>query len=222
MRLLCPWDSPGKNTGVGCHLLLQRIFPTQGSSSLVAQSVKSLPAMRETPVSFLGQEDPLEKDMVTHSSILAWRLQWTEQPDGLQFMGSQSWTWLSSAFAFTPGDLPNPGIKPRSPPLQADSLLSEPPGEVYRTKIPNKWRMLAFFIVMATHSSILAWRIPWMEDPGGLQSMGSAKSQTWLSDFTSWSSSRRPPEARLKESQKFIRPPETKLKEYRACPHPNP
>ena len=58
-------------------------------SSLVAQSVKSLTAMQETWVQFLGWEDPLEKEMATHSSILAWRLPWTEEPGGLESMGSQ-------------------------------------------------------------------------------------------------------------------------------------
>ena len=57
--------------------------------SLIAQLVKNLPAMQETPVRFLGQEDPLEKDMATHSSILAWRIPWTEEPCRLQSMGSQ-------------------------------------------------------------------------------------------------------------------------------------
>jgi len=58
-------------------------------SSLIAQLVKNLPAMQETWVQFLGQEDPLEKEMATHSSILAWRIPWTEEPGGLQPMGSQ-------------------------------------------------------------------------------------------------------------------------------------
>ena len=58
-------------------------------ASLVAQSVKSLPAMQETWVQFLGQEDPLEKEMATHFSILAWRIPLTEEPGGLQSMGSQ-------------------------------------------------------------------------------------------------------------------------------------
>ena len=53
-------------------------------SSLVAQMLKNLPAMQETRVRLLGQEDPLEKDMATHSSILAWRIPWTEEPGGLQ------------------------------------------------------------------------------------------------------------------------------------------
>ena len=51
--------------------------------------IKSLPAMQETRVQFLGQEDLLEKGMATHSSILVWRIPWTEEPGGLQSMGSQ-------------------------------------------------------------------------------------------------------------------------------------
>ena len=51
--------------------------------------VKSLPAMQETGVQSLGQEDPLEEEMETHSNILAWRIPWMEEPGGLQFMGSQ-------------------------------------------------------------------------------------------------------------------------------------
>ena len=58
-------------------------------SSLVAQMVKSMPAMRETWVQSLGQEDPLEKEMATHSSVLAWRIPWTEEPSRLQSMGLQ-------------------------------------------------------------------------------------------------------------------------------------
>ena len=58
-------------------------------SALVAQTVKNLPAMRETWVRSLGWEDPLEEGMATHSSILAWRVPWTEEPGCLQFIGSQ-------------------------------------------------------------------------------------------------------------------------------------
>ena len=56
--------------------------------SLVAQMVKNLPAMQETWVQSLGWEDPLEEDMATHSSILAWRIPWTDEPGGLQSIGS--------------------------------------------------------------------------------------------------------------------------------------
>ena len=58
-------------------------------TSLVAQSVKNLPAMQETWVRFLGWEDPLEDEMATHSSILTWRIPWREEPGGLQSMGLQ-------------------------------------------------------------------------------------------------------------------------------------
>ena len=64
---------------------------------LVAQMVKNLPAMLETRVRSLDREDPLEKGMATHSSILAWRIAWTEEPDRLQSVGLQkSWTQLSN------------------------------------------------------------------------------------------------------------------------------
>ena len=55
---------------------------------LVAQTVKNLPVMQETRVRLLGQKDPLENGMATNSSILAWRIPWTEEPGGLQSMGS--------------------------------------------------------------------------------------------------------------------------------------
>ena len=108
-RLLRPWDSPGKSTRVGCRALLQEVFPNQElnpgllhcrkilyplsqvglGASLVAQRLKRLPALRETWVQSLDREDPLEKEMATHSSTLAWRIPWTEEPGGLQSMGSQ-------------------------------------------------------------------------------------------------------------------------------------
>ena len=58
-------------------------------TSLVAQTVKYLPAMWETRVRFLGREDPLEKEMAIPSSTLAWKIPWTEEPDRLQSMGLQ-------------------------------------------------------------------------------------------------------------------------------------
>ena len=58
-------------------------------ASLIAQVVKNLPAMQETQVRFLGWEDPLEKEMAIHSSILVWKILWTEEPGGLQSMESQ-------------------------------------------------------------------------------------------------------------------------------------
>ena len=88
-----------------CHFLLWGIFLTQernrlfhllhwqGDSlplaSLVAQLVKNPPAMQETWVQSLGREGPLEKGMETHSSIPAWKIPWTEEPGGLESVGSQ-------------------------------------------------------------------------------------------------------------------------------------
>ena len=75
------------NTTVQKH----QFFGAQFSllNSLIAQSVKNLPTMQETLVQFLNGKDPLEKEMATHSSILAWRISRTEEPDGLQSMRSQ-------------------------------------------------------------------------------------------------------------------------------------
>ena len=70
----------------------------------LAQMDKNLPAMRETQVWFLGQEDPLEKGMASHSSIPVWRIPWTEEPGGLQSMGSQRvrHNWVANIFTFIP------------------------------------------------------------------------------------------------------------------------
>ena len=63
----------------------------QSQTSLVAQTVKYLVAILESWVQYLGWEDLLEKEMATHSSILAWKIPWMEEPGRLQSMGSQSW-----------------------------------------------------------------------------------------------------------------------------------
>ena len=151
-RVLCPWDSLGKDTGVGCHALPQRIFPIQGSSpcliispelavgffttsasweapwaSLVAQTVKNLPAMQKTWVRSLGWEDPLEKGVTTNSSILAWRIPWTEEPGELYclgFPGSPDGRELASNVG-APGLIPGLGRSPREgngKPLQYSCL----------------------------------------------------------------------------------------------------
>ena len=69
----------------------------------MAQKVKCLPAMQETWVRSLGQEDPLDKEMATHSSTLAWKIPWTEEPGRLQSMGSQrvGHDWATSLSLFT-------------------------------------------------------------------------------------------------------------------------
>ena len=71
-------------------------YTQHGWASLVAQTVKNPPAMRQTCDRSRGWEDSLEKGMATHSNILAWRIPWTEEPGGLQSVGSQSRTWLSN------------------------------------------------------------------------------------------------------------------------------
>ena len=83
-----PWmEEPGRlqsmwSQRVGHDFTFTFTFP-------IAQMVKNLPAMLETWVQSLGQGDPLEKEMAIHSSILAWIIPWTEEPGGLQFLGSQ-------------------------------------------------------------------------------------------------------------------------------------
>ena len=72
-----------------------RGLPFNPRASPVAQTVKNLPTMQETQVRSLCWEDPLEKGMATHSSILVWEIPWTEEPGGLQSMGSQKRTQLS-------------------------------------------------------------------------------------------------------------------------------
>ena len=64
-------------------------YTRTSSASLVAQMVERLPAMQETQVRSLGREEPLEKEMTSQSSTLAWKIPWTEEPGGLQFMGLQ-------------------------------------------------------------------------------------------------------------------------------------
>ena len=66
-----------------------KILPLYPEVSLVAQTVKHLSAVQETWVLSLGWEDPLEKEMAAHSSTLAWKIPWTEEPGGLQSMGSK-------------------------------------------------------------------------------------------------------------------------------------
>ena len=98
-RLPRPWDSQGclENSE---SLLLWRQCHTKYFMGLIAlwflfPKVKNLSAMQDTQVWPLGREDSLEKGMATHSSILAWRISWTEELGRLQSMGLQSWTWLS-------------------------------------------------------------------------------------------------------------------------------
>ena len=76
--------------GLGSSPREANCYPTQYSwASLVAQTVDNLPGMQETQVGSLGQEDPLEEEMATHSSILAWEIPWTEESGELESTGLQ-------------------------------------------------------------------------------------------------------------------------------------
>ena len=90
------WHLGWDNSALGSFLCII-------GASLVAQMVKNLPEMQETLVWSLSQEDPLEKGVVTHSSILAWRIPWTEEPGGLQSMGLQRvrHDWVANTYTFT-------------------------------------------------------------------------------------------------------------------------
>ena len=94
------WRIPGQGSLVGCRLWghtesdMTEVTQQQQQQglcwvSLMDQTVKNPPAMWEAWLGFLGWEDPLEEDMATHFSILAWRIPWTEEPGGLQSMESQ-------------------------------------------------------------------------------------------------------------------------------------
>ena len=85
---------------------------SQTWASLVAQMVKHLPTMRETRARSLGREDPLEKEMATHSSTLAWKIPWMEEPGRLQSVGLQRVRhyWVTSLHFFIP-DFPNQNLQ---------------------------------------------------------------------------------------------------------------
>ena len=78
--------------------------------------------MQEVCVRSLGWEDPLEKEMATHSNILAWRILWTEESGALLSMGFSRQEYWSGLLFPSPVDLPNPGIEPAFPAWQSDSL----------------------------------------------------------------------------------------------------
>ena len=145
-------------------------------ASLVVQMVKHLPAMQETWVQSLGLEDPLEKELATHSSIPAWKIPWMEEPGRLQSMGLQrvghDWvtntlisckTWLYLRWAWEAiichsiyVVAPQVAQTVKNPPVMREtwvrSLSQEDPLE--KGKV--------------THSSFLVWRIPWTEWPSRL------------------------------------------------------
>ena len=144
----------GRSAGEGIGHPLQYSW-----ASLVAQLVKNPPAMQETWVRSLSWEDPLETGKATHTGILAWRIPQTIQP-----MGLQSWTQLSDFHfhnALTLSHLAPGGSVIKNLPTMQETWVQSLGWEH-----PLEKRMTA-------HSSSLTWRIPWTENPGGLQSMES-------------------------------------------------
>ena len=155
--------------------------------------------MRETQVQSLGWEDPLEKEMETHSSTLAWKIPWMEEPGRLQSMGLQRvrHDWATSLHFTRFRAHPNP-MWPYLNLIRPVKVLFLNKVTVTESHFWQHWigascvaqsvkhlpAMQEAWVQflgqedplekeMATHSSILAWRIPWTEEPGGLQFMGS-------------------------------------------------
>ena len=147
--------SPGEGIG----------YPLQYSwASLVAQTVKNPPATREIWIQSLIWEDPLEEGMETYSNILAWRIPWTEDPGGLQSMGSQRVKHNRAT--------KHSIAQPQNGGFPGGSVVKNPPAKAGDVGlIPDQEGPLE--VEMTTHSSILAWEISWTEEPGRLQPIGS-------------------------------------------------
>ena len=135
-----------------------------GGASLVAQTVKHMPTMQETRVQSLGWEDPLEKEMAPHSSVLAWKIPWTEEPGRLQFRGSQSWTRLSNfTFTFTFYHeayrilIPNQGSNLCCLQHKLRVLTTEQPGKSHDSflhKTPQFLKLFKCFLLLQTEKSL--------------------------------------------------------------------
>ena len=135
--------------------------------------VKHLPAVQETQVWSLVWEDLVKKEMATHSSTLAWKIPWTEEPDRLQSMGLQR-VRHDSATSYWGNGFPGGAIG-KEPSCQC--LRFKRHGfDPWVRKIPRrkKWQL---------HSSILAWRIPWTEESGVPWFIGSQRSGHDWSDL---------------------------------------
>ena len=160
-----------------CMLLLEQ-GQSNSWASLVAHKAKNLLVMQETQVRTLGWEDPLEKEMATDSSILAWRIPWTEEPGGLQSMGWQrvSRTWLSNNkvtfIIYLMWGFPG-GASGKEPACHCRRH-----NEMWIRSLG--WEDLLEKGI-ATHTSNLAWRIPWTEEP---IVHGAANSWTWANWVT--------------------------------------
>ena len=130
----------------------------------MAHMVKKLPAVWETWVWSLGWEDPLEEGLAAHSNILAWRISWMEEPGRLQSMASQR----------VGHDWPQKQQHTYMWGFLAAQMVKSLPA-MQETWVSSLGQVDPLEKGMATFSSILTWRIPWTEEPGGLQSMGSQR-----------------------------------------------
>ena len=142
-------------------MVIRRWYKTK-SPSLVAQMVKRLPTMRETRVQSQGREDLLEKEMVTHSSILAWKIPWMEKPGRLQSMGSQSvgHDWVTS--------LSYPGVWSAEGGRGMDSSCKYPPreGRLRFGKLKGRWGSGSSLRGGAncSNSNRKAWSVGWIRE----------------------------------------------------------
>ena len=197
-RLLCPWDSPGKNAGVGCHFLLQCMKVK--SQSEVAQSCRTLCdpmdcSLPGSSVHGILQARVLEWGAIAFSEMSNRHckfITWKSEPFYLlhTLLSPNIITWYHHLhcrdsnqklkFYFLLSSLP--GI-----PLVSQMVKKLPAGQ-------NNWvwslgQEDSLGKGMVTHSSILAWRIPWTEEPGGLQSMGSQKVRhDWVTNIFTFTS----------------------------------
>ena len=128
----------------------------------MAQRLKCLPAMWEIWVRSLGRKDPLEKEMAIHSSILAWKISWTGKPGRSMRSQRVRHHWVSSlSYMYIQYHIAFPG----------NSVVKNLPA-VQETQIQSLGQEDPLEKGMATHSSILAWKISWTEKPSRLQSVG--------------------------------------------------
>ena len=182
--------------------------------------------MQETQVQSLGQKDPLEKEMSMHSSILAWRVPWTEEPGRLPSTGSQRFghDWATEWQQPLP---PSPCLSVSSPALileegpvrtapgtpvlsgiSLDVASGDPGVSKSRTRLSDFTSTFPFHALekeMATHPSVLAWRIPGTAEPGGLPSLGSHRVGHDWSDSSSSGETLQETQEREKKIRYFCR-----------------
>ena len=162
-----------------------KLLTDQGS--LVAQTVKNLPAVRDTQAWSLGQEGPPETGKATHSSIFAWRILWIEEPGGSKELDMTEWLTLSLS-QLERQDFKN-CFSPQGHPRWLSVKESACQGRGHQRRL-HPWGLIpgGDYLMeeeMATHSSILTWKIQWTEEPGGQRSMGTKRVvHNWATEHT--------------------------------------